>query len=192
LINLLLLALIKLQVTLVENTPVSCSNNIIAGDDFNDSFDWVIDTRGLGAKQNLPTLRGVRGEVMIVETPELSFNRPIRLMHPRYKLYAVPRENNQIIIGATEIESEDMSPISLQSTLELSSAFYALNPAFAEARVIETSVNCRPALHNNLPDVSCKNRLISANGLHRHGYLLSPVIVNRVLQALDHEIENVA
>ena len=55
------------------------------------------------------------------------------------------------MIGATEIESEDLSPASVRSTLELLSAAYAVHPGFAEARILELSVQCRPALPDNLP-----------------------------------------
>jgi len=106
-------------------------------------------------------------------------------MHPRYKLYAVPKPNHQFIIGATEIESEDTSPISLQSTLELSSALYTLHPAFAQARVIETDTNLRPAYPNNQPQITQTDQLMSINGLYRHGFLLAPALVAESIQQLN-------
>jgi len=159
--------------------------------------DWLLDCRGMGAKQDiendtLPPLRGVRGEVMWVDCPEVSLQRPVRLMHPRYKLYIVPKPQGQFIIGATEIESEDRSPISLQSSMELSSALYTLNPAFAEARIIETDVNLRPAFMDNLPKIARRALntpsgaipLIAMNGLYRHGYLLAPAVLDQALQPI--------
>ncbi|ABC27057.1 thiamine biosynthesis protein ThiO [Hahella chejuensis KCTC 2396] len=192
LLQALLAALRQSEVRLVANTMVECAANRIHWNSGSERFDWVIDVRGLGASRKMTGLRGVRGEVVIIETSEVSLNRPVRLMHPRYKLYAVPRLHGQIIIGATEIESADMSPISLQSTLELSSALYALNPAFAEARVVETSVNCRPALPDNLPRVTREPGLICANGLYRHGYLLGPVVVGQVLDHFLREEKHAA
>lgn len=144
-------------------------------------FDCVIDCRGLGAKECTPDLRGVRGEVLWVETKEVQFQRPIRFMHPKYKLYVVPKPNNQYIIGATEIESEDLSAISLRSNLELSSALYSLHPAFSEARITRTDVNLRPALINNRPRLDVQPGLLSANGLYRHGYLLAPAVVECIV-----------
>src|SRR5690606_20300415 len=124
---------------------------------------------------------GVRGETMYVHTPEVRLQRPVRLMHPRYQLYVVPKPEQRFIIGATQIESEDRSPISLQSSLELASALYTLAPAFAEARIIETGVNLRPAFMDNMPHVHAQSGLISANGLFRHGFLLAPAVVTQVL-----------
>ena len=50
-------------------------------------------------------LRPVRGEVIRVYAPEVEFSLPVRLMHPRYKLYIAPKINHEYVIGATEIES---------------------------------------------------------------------------------------
>ncbi len=162
-----------------EHTPLELKEKTVI-----EKFDWVFDCRGLGRKEVEPSLRGVRGEVMWVETKEVQLSHPVRLCHPRYKLYVVPKPNHQFIIGATEIESEDTSPISLQSTLELSSALYTIDPAFAEARVIETDVNLRPAYLNNLPKIDKNENVISINGLYRHGYLLAPALIQESINIL--------
>lgn len=165
-----------------ENSPVEVTDNTLAGQ----QFDWALDCRGIGAKPVYPDFRGVRGEVLWVETKEVSLQRPVRMMHPRYKLYIVPKPNHQFIIGATELESEDTSPISLQSSLELSSALYSINPAFAEARMIETDVNLRPAFMDNHPRINIDKeaQVMRVNGLYRHGYLLAPTVVEHALAAL--------
>jgi glycine oxidase len=156
----------------------------VTGENSSEDFDVVIDCRGLGAKTQQPQLRGVRGETLHVETKEIRLQRPVRLMHPRYQLYIVPKPNNRFIIGATQIESEDRSPMTLQSSLELSSALYTLSPAFAEARILEMDVNLRPAYMDNLPHITHEEGLISANGLFRHGYLLAPAVVQNILASL--------
>lgn len=177
---------IRMQnVTVRENTAVQCEHGAIQSSRGRECFDLVIDTRGLGARQQIKGLRAVRGEVMVVETPEVRFSRPVRLLHPRYQLYAVPRGGDCTVIGATEIESEDLSPISLRSTMELSSALYSIHPAFAEARVIETRVNGRPATMNNLPVVENTPGLIRINGLYRHGYLVAPALVQQVVMQIN-------
>lgn len=141
-----------------------------------EQYDQVIDCRGLSAKEDLKNLRGVRGEVIWLQAPEVDIKHLVRLMHPRYRLYLVPRQHNIYLIGATQLESEDSSAITVRSALELLSAAYSLHPGFAEARLIKTDSNCRPALRDNLPKIECQNRCMSINGLFRHGYLLSPVL----------------
>ena len=44
------------------------------------------------APEHTSTLRGIRGEVARVYTPEITLNRPVRLLHPRYPLYIAPKE----------------------------------------------------------------------------------------------------
>ncbi len=144
-------------------------------------FDWVYDTRGLGAQEYIEGLRGVRGEVFWLEAPEVKITRPTRMLHPRYKIYIVPRPDDRYIIGATEIESEDMSPMSLRSSLELLSAVYSMHSGFAEARIIKCVTNCRPALNDNLPQITYHDKLTRINGLYRHGYLLAPAVVEEAL-----------
>lgn len=144
-------------------------------------FDWVFDARGLGAKEDLKGLRGVRGEVFWLDAPEVNLTRPIRLMHPRYRIYIVPRPNHRFVVGATEIESEDQSPMSVRSSLELLSAVYSVHSGFGEARIVNMLTNCRPAMPDNLPIIEHKNNFTRINGLYRHGYLLAPAVVEKAL-----------
>lgn len=143
-------------------------------------FDYVIDCRGLGAKQQLPQLRGVRGELLWLRAPEVNINRLVRLMHPRYRLYIVPRRDDLYLVGATQIESEDRGEITVRSTLELLSAAYSVHPGFAEARIIKSEVNLRPALPDNQPRIIQQAGLLQVNGLFRHGYLMAPAIAKEV------------
>lgn len=147
-------------------------------------FDMVVDARGVGAKAVL-SVRGVRGEVLTVEAPEVALQRPIRLMHPRYMLYVVPRANHRFIIGATELESEDKRSVTVRSALELLSALYSLHSGFAEASIVKWSVNLRPALPDNLPFVGWRSGVLTINGLYRHGYLLAPACVIQALALIE-------
>ncbi|MDY0135762.1 MAG: FAD-dependent oxidoreductase [Thiomicrospira sp.] len=146
------------------------------------AFDWVFDCRGLGAKADIKDLRGVRGEVFWLDAPDVKLTRPVRLMHPRYRLYIVPRANGRYVIGASEIESEDRSPMSVRSSLELLSAVYSVHAGFAEARIVNQLTNCRPALGDNLPRIEQLDGLTRINGLYRHGYLFSPAIIEKALR----------
>lgn len=170
------------DVTWNENCKVSdiFSGSIKANDKLH-NFDWVFDTRGLGANTDVKDLRGVRGEVLWIDAPDVNISRPTRMLHPRYKIYIVPRKNNRYIIGASEIESEDKTPMSVRSSLELLSALYSVNSSFGEARIVKMLTNCRPALKDNLPKIEQKEKFTRINGLYRHGYLLAPAIVEEAL-----------
>jgi glycine oxidase len=140
-------------------------------------FDWVFDCRGIGGKREMTDLRGVRGEILWVHAPEVSIRRPVRLVHPRYHVYVVPRPGHIYLVGASSIEVEDLSPLSVRTALELLSALYAIQPEFAEARIVKTDVNLRPAFPDNLPRTEHQNGMTRINGLFRHGYLLAPAVV---------------
>lgn len=150
-------------------------------------FDLVIDCRGLGSRELQPQLRGIRGEIIRVHAPEINISRPIRLFHPRHNIYISPYMNNHYIIGATEIEAEDFSPISIKSTLDLLNCANIIHGGFSEARIIEMSTNCRPTLSNNLPQLIAKDNFLSINGLYRHGFLLSPALAETVINYLKHQ-----
>ncbi|BFM05934.1 glycine oxidase ThiO [Halioxenophilus aromaticivorans] len=148
------------------------------------SFDTVIDCRGMGANSSAMPLRGVRGEIIEVHAPEVNLTTMVRLMHPRYRLYLVPRPNHHYVLGATQIETEDYSPASVQSALELLSALYTIHPGFAEARITALRTNCRPAMTDNLPRIYYQAGLIEINGLFRHGYLLAPLLAGALVNYL--------
>ena len=168
------------SVTWHSSTPIDSVESL------KDEFDWVFDCRGLGAKEAFK-VRGVRGEVLWLEAPEVNLKHAVRLMHPRYRIYICPRPHNRYIVGATEIESEDLSPISVRSALELLSAVYTVHTGFAEARIIKTLTNCRPALPNNLPKIEHSERLTRINGLYRHGYLMAPALVEEAIHAVENQ-----
>jgi glycine oxidase len=145
----------------------------------------VVDCRGLGARGELPNLRGLRGERIIVRTREIGLLRPVRLLHPRHPIYVVPWADGRFMIGATLLESEDAGPITVRAALELLGAAYALHPAFAEAEVLDAGAGVRPALPDNVPRIIVRGRTIHVNGLYRHGFLMAPSLALRVAEYLE-------
>jgi glycine oxidase len=150
----------------------------------------VIDCRGLAARDRQPELRGVKGELILIETCEVELARPVRLIHPRWPLYVIPREGNLFMLGATSIEAEDTG-VSVRSALELLSAAYAVHPAFAEARIVEFGSGLRPAFPDNLPRIAIDNERIAVNGLYRHGFLIAPALAELTLAYVERgQIDN--
>ena len=143
--------------------------------------DLAIDTRGLGGRDAMPALRGVRGELAWLHAPGVALQRPVRLMHPRHRVYLVPRPGDVIVVGASEVESEDRSPVSLRSAVELLAAAQSVLPALAEARIVHLDTHLRPALPDHRPRVEHAPGLLRLNGLFRHGWLLAPAVVEDAL-----------
>ncbi|TIS53556.1 MAG: glycine oxidase ThiO [Mesorhizobium sp.] len=143
-------------------------------------FDRQIDCTGMAAVDD--RLRGVRGEMLILHTPDVSLSRPVRLLHPRFPLYVVPRTDHRFMIGATMIESQSTGPVTARSMMELLGAAYALHPAFGEAGIIETGAGVRPAFPDNLPRVEAHGSTVVINGLYRHGFLLAPAMARQAAE----------
>ncbi|MGH8261551.1 MAG: glycine oxidase ThiO [Steroidobacteraceae bacterium] len=144
----------------------------------------LVDCTGLAARERLPDLRGVKGEMLLIRSPDISLSRPVRVLHPRMPLYVVPRGDGLFMVGATMIESDQPTRISARSMLELLSAAYALHPAFGEAEIVEIGTGVRPALPDNLPRIDCRGGTVHVNGLFRHGFLLAPALARRTAEYL--------
>lgn len=144
-----------------------------------------IDCRG--GDVDLPQLRLVRGEMVMLACPEVAINRTVRLLHPRIPIYLVPRGNGVYMLGATMVESESRRGISVRSTLELLGAAFALHPGLGEASVVETGVGLRPAFPDNLPRIVQQDGVFHLNGFYRHGYLLAPALAQQLADLFEQE-----
>jgi glycine oxidase len=149
-----------------------------AVDPYELNADMVIDCRGVGSDD--PDLRGVRGEVIRLHAPAVHLSRPVRLLHPRYRLYVSPRSKSHYVIGATQLESEFDGSVTVQSALELLTAAYSIHDGFEEAEIVELCSGLRPAYPDNTPRIKWNNGVLSVNGLYRHGFLIAPAVVNQV------------
>ncbi len=147
-----------------------------------DIIGKVIDCTGMAAREYLKDLRGIRGEMMIIKSKEITLNRPVRLLHPRFPIYIVPWSNDRFMIGATMIETEDWANVRVRSALELLSTAYALHPAFGEAEIEYFGADCRPSFPDNMPRITVSGDHIYVNGLHRNGFLLAPILAKQVAQ----------
>ena len=160
--------------TLAREAGTSVEFGISWNGEIGPGVDRIIDCRGIGAAADLPALRGVRGEMLVIETSEITLNRPIRMLHPRIPFYIVPWSGNRFMLGATLIESGDRGPATVRSGLDLLGLAYTLHPAFGEARIVSFGADVRPSFPDNSPKIIVRGRHILVNGLYRHGFLLAP------------------
>lgn len=155
--------------------------NTVILENHTEKFDLVVDCRGLGAT-TFRDLRPIRGEIIWLHAPNITITRPIRFLHPRYSLYIAPRPNQTYLIGASEIESNDTTSISVRTLLELLTAASYIHAEFLEARVINTATQCRPVLENHLPKIKYAKGIIAINGLYKHGFLIAPTLVDEIMR----------
>ncbi|KEP71333.1 thiamine biosynthesis protein thio [Thioclava dalianensis] len=141
----------------------------------------IVDCRGITARKHLPDLRPVRGEMLELHAPDLNLTRPVRLLHPRFACYLVPRGQGRYMLGATMVETGRTGPITARAMMELLSAAYTVHPGFAEACVIATGAGLRPALPDNIPALIHQPDRIHVNGMYRHGFLMGPILAARLV-----------
>lgn len=153
-------------------------NREMSGEHF--TTDWCIDCRGLAARDRLPDLRSVKGEMILIKSQEVRLHRPVRLLHHRHPIYVVPRADGIFMIGATSIETDSTAGVTLRSAGELLTLAYGLHPAFAEAEIIELNAGLRPAFPDHLPKIAVRGKQLLVNGLYRHGFLLAPALAECV------------
>jgi glycine oxidase len=152
--------------------------------DASSAADWTIDCRGFSARDALADLRGVKGEMLVLRSEEIRLSRPVRMLHPRHPVYIVPRGEGLFMVGATMIENEERARVTARSIVELVNSAFAIHPAFAEAEIVETGSDVRPAFPDNLPRISQSGSILYINGLFRHGFLLAPALARRVARFL--------
>lgn len=173
----------------LEETRVECHWNTFVPDHTLHEAGIAVDCRGMGAKYSWHNLRGVRGEIVRLHAPDIKLHHMLRLLHPRSPVYIVPRAKGRLVVGATSVESDDRSPVSVRGALELLASAHSVLPALAEARILEFNTQVRPALPDNLPALRFDRprKALYINGLYRHGFLVTPTIVEEVLGLLSIE-----
>ena len=178
--------LLKAVAKALQEIGADCHWQTAVEDEVLPAAEVVVDCRGMGARKDWSGLRGVRGEIARVHAPEIELRHMVRLLHPRFGVYVVPRADGQLVVGATSIESTDYSPISVRGVLELLSSAYSVLPGLAEARILEFDTQVRPALPDNLPALHYDHtrKILRINGLYRHGFLLTPAVVEQALALL--------
>lgn len=182
------LALSDLKTQLIEMGVEIVENHAATAEDCHGRL--VVDCRGYAARDSLDELRGVKGEMVLLRSADVSLNGTIRLLHPRWPIYVVPRGDGLFMVGATMIENEDRNRVSARSMIELLNAAYALHPAFAEAEIVEMGSDLRPAFNNNLPQIVQQDDRFFVNGMYRHGFLLSPAIAHQLAGQVDEFLQD--
>ncbi len=171
----------------LEEAGVVCRWKTRVSDDAMPQAGVVVDCRGMGARNAAAGLRGIRGEILRLHAPAVKFRHMVRLIGGAQPVYVVPRAEGRLVVGATAYESEDRSPASVGGVIGLLTAAVALMPRLAEARILEFATQVRPAFGDRQPVVGwdADRRVLRINGLYRHGFLLSPAVVEVAMAMIE-------
>ncbi|MDI5970232.1 glycine oxidase ThiO [Streptomyces sp. SL13] len=140
----------------------------------------------------VPPVRPVKGQVLRLRGargpagPGALLGRTVRAVVRGGHLYLVPRENGELVVGATTQESGWDTSVTAGGVYELLRDARELLPAITELTLTETPVGLRPGSPDNAPLLgpTALPGLSLATGHYRNGVLLTPVTGDVMAQVL--------
>jgi glycine oxidase len=128
----------------------------------------------------LPPVRPVKGQVLRLTVPQRYapfLSRTVRAMVRGSHVYLVPRENGELVVGATSEELGWDTTVTAGGVYELLRDAHELVPGITELPLTETRAGLRPCSPDNAPLLGPTRLpgLLLATGHHRNGVLLTPV-----------------
>ncbi|WP_066951306.1 glycine oxidase ThiO [Streptomyces lushanensis] len=128
----------------------------------------------------LPPVRPVKGQVLrlTVPRPYAPFlSRTVRAVVRGSQVYLVPRENGELVVGATSEELGWDTTVTAGGVYELLRDAHELVPGITELPLTETRAGLRPGSPDNAPLLgpTALPGLSLATGHHRNGVLLTPI-----------------
>ncbi|MEV7688621.1 glycine oxidase ThiO [Streptomyces bungoensis] len=128
----------------------------------------------------LPPVRPVKGQVLRLTVPRRCapfLSRTVRAVVRGSQVYLVPRENGELVVGATSEELGWDTTVTAGGVYELLRDAHELVPGITELPLTETRAGLRPGSPDNAPLLgpSGLDGLLLATGHYRNGVLLTPV-----------------
>nr|WBO77474.1 glycine oxidase ThiO [Streptomyces sp. SBE_14.2] len=140
-------------------------------------------------KDVLPPVRPVKGQVLRLSVPRRHapfLSRTVRAMVRGSQVYLVPRENGELVVGATSEEQGWDTTVTAGGVYELLRDAHELVPGITELPLTETRAGLRPGSPDNAPLLGPTelDGLLLATGHYRNGVLLTPVTGDALAHAL--------
>ncbi|MFK0021367.1 glycine oxidase ThiO [Streptomyces sp. NPDC090798] len=128
----------------------------------------------------LPPVRPVKGQVLRLTVPKRYapfLSRTVRAVVRGSHVYLVPRENGELVVGATSEELGWDTTVTAGGVYELLRDAHELVPGITELPLTETRAGLRPGSPDNAPLLgpTALDGLLLATGHYRNGVLLTPV-----------------
>lgn len=107
-----------------------------------------------------------------------------RILHTEH-VYVVPRQNGEVVVGATVEERGFDTTVTAGAVHQLLRDGCRIVPRLAELEVAEVSAGLRPAAPDNAPVVGeLEDGVLVATGHYRNGILLAPVTAEAIVALL--------
>ncbi|MFI0819200.1 glycine oxidase ThiO [Streptomyces sp. NPDC021098] len=137
----------------------------------------------------LPPVRPVKGQVLRLSVPgpyAPFLSRTVRAVVRGGHVYLVPRENGELVVGATTEELGWDTTVTAGGVYELLRDAHELVPGITELPLVETLAGLRPGSPDNAPLLgpTALPGLQLATGHYRNGVLLTPITGDVMAEAL--------
>lgn len=155
--------------------------------------DRVVVAAGAWSAGLHPVLAGrvrpVKGEILRVRARRTSLPPPSRTVRATVSgrpVYAVPRDDGGLVVGATQYEAGFDPDVTVGGVRDLVADVERVLPGVADYALEESAASFRPGTDDNLPLLGPvgPSGLVAATGHGRNGMLLVAVSVEAVLAAL--------
>ena len=135
--------------------------------------------QGLLADRLRPPVRPVKGEILRLRAGAGAM--PCERIVVGERFYVVPREDGEVVVGATVSELGFDLRVTAGGVHELLREAYRALPELAELELVESAAGLRPGTPDNAPIVGeLAPGLLFAGGLYRNGILLAPLVAATV------------
>ncbi|MFI1795983.1 glycine oxidase ThiO [Streptomyces sp. NPDC020379] len=137
----------------------------------------------------LPPVRPVKGQILRLRVPGAYapfLSRTVRAVVRGGHVYLVPRENGELVVGATTEELGWDTTVTAGGVYELLRDAHELVPGITELPLVETRAGLRPGSPDNAPLLgpTALPGLLAATGHYRNGVLLTPLTGDVMAEAL--------
>ncbi|MFG2499388.1 glycine oxidase ThiO [Streptomyces sp. NPDC048441] len=169
-------------VVLADGTALEAGLTVLAGGSLSGRLAGVPE--GV-----LPPVRPVKGQVLRLTVPERYapfLSRTVRAVVRGSHVYLVPRENGELVVGATSEELGWDTTVTAGGVYELLRDAHELVPGITELPLTETRAGLRPGSPDNAPLLgpTALPGLQLATGHYRNGVLLTPITGDVMAHAL--------
>ncbi|HEX5495449.1 MAG TPA: glycine oxidase ThiO [Mycobacteriales bacterium] len=149
---------------------------------------WSGQVDGLPAGA-LPPVRPVKGQILRLRVPPRFapfLSRTVRGNTGGSHVYLVPREDGELVVGATSEERGFDTQVTAGAVYELLRDAHDLVPGLGELPLVETIAGLRPGSPDNAPVLGpgALDGLVLATGHHRNGILLTSVTAEVITELL--------
>ncbi len=121
-------------------------------------------------------IRPIKGQILRLSGPEGLLALPVRGVVRGSSVYAVPRSDGEIVVGATQEEQGFDTRVTAGGVYELLRDVLTLLPGLSEIDLVETWAGLRPGAPDNAPIIGTgDDGIVYATGHYRNGILTAPI-----------------